>query len=102
MHLQIGNNNILVMAVQILIGSQEILTSPLRNCIFSPSWDKASSHKTSWKLEATEFDTLNNSIVLKFEMRIGSSAASVPVKFQSDRTNLHTNLAATRLCEILQ
>ena len=64
MHLQIGNNIILVMAVQILIGSQEILTSPLRNCIFSPSWDKASSHKTSWRLEATEFDTLNYRIVL--------------------------------------
>ena len=39
---------------------------------------------------------------MKFDRHIGSNAAEVPVKFQSDRTNLNTNLAASRLYEILQ
>ena len=34
-------------------------------------------------------------------MHIGSTAAKVPVKFQSDRSILKTNLTASRLCKIL-
>ena len=36
----------------------------------------------------------------RFNRHIDSSAAEVPGKFQSDRTNLNTNLAASRHCEI--
>ena len=39
---------------------------------------------------------------MKFDRHIGSTAAEVPVKFQSDRTILDTNLAASRLYEILR
>ena len=39
---------------------------------------------------------------LKFDMHIDSNAAEVPVKLQSDDTILNTNLAASRLCEILK
>ena len=41
-------------------------------------------------------------MALKFDRHIGSTAAEVPVKFQSDRTILNTNLAASRLDEILR
>ena len=40
-------------------------------------------------------------IVLTFDRRLGSTAAEVPDKFQSNRTILNTNLAASRLHEIL-
>ena len=46
--------------------------------------------------------TFNCRIALKFDRHIGSTAAEVPVKFQSDRTILNTNLAASRLYEILR
>ena len=46
--------------------------------------------------------TLNCRIALKFDRHIGSTAAEVPFKFQSDRTILNTNLAASRLYEILR
>ena len=46
--------------------------------------------------------TLNCRIALKFDRHIGSTAAEVPVKCQSDRTILNTNLAASRLYEILR
>ena len=39
---------------------------------------------------------------MKFDRHIGSNAAEVPVKFQSDRTILDTNLATSRLNEILR
>ena len=38
----------------------------------------------------------------RFDRHIGSTAAEVPVKFQSDRTILNTNLVASRLYEILR
>ena len=43
---------------------------------------------------------LNYGIALKFNRHISSTAAEVPVKFQSNRTILNTNLTASRLCEI--
>ena len=46
--------------------------------------------------------TLNCRIALEIDRHIGSTAAEVPVKFQSDRTILNTNLAASRLYEILR
>ena len=39
---------------------------------------------------------------MKVDRHVGSSAADVPVKFQSDLTILNTNLAASRLHEFLQ
>ena len=53
------------------------------------------------KSRSREIGTLNCCIALKFDRHIGSTAAKVPVKFQSDRTILNTNLAASRLYEIL-
>ena len=49
--------------------------------------------------EASKTGSLNNRIALKFDRHI---AVEVPVKFQRDGTVLITNLAAPRLCEILQ
>ena len=65
----------------------------IRKDVFS--WDlvKSRSH---------EIGTLNCRIALKFDRHIGSTAAEVPVKFQSDRIILNTNLAASRLNEILR
>ena len=53
----------------------------------------------SW---SREIGSLNYRIALKFERNIGNAAAEAPVKFQSDRTLLHTILADLGLCEILQ
>ena len=49
-----------------------------------------------------EIGSLNYRIALKFDRHFGSTAADVPVKFQSDRSILNTNLVASRLCEILR
>ena len=49
-----------------------------------------------------EIGTLNCRIALTFDRHTGSTAAEVPVKFQSERTILNTNLAASRLYEILR
>ena len=54
------------------------------------------------KSRSHEIGTLNCRIALKFDRHIGSNAAEVPVKFQSDRTILNTNLATWRLHEILR
>ena len=54
------------------------------------------------KSRSHEIGTLNCRIALKFDRHIGSTAAEVPVKFQSDRTILNTNLATSRLFEILR
>ena len=39
-------------------------------------------------------------IALKFDRRVGSSAAEMPVNFQSDSTTLIQYLMAAKLCEI--
>ena len=54
------------------------------------------------KCHSREIDSLNYCIALKFDWHLGSSAAEVPVKFQSDSTSLNTNLVTLRLCEILE
>ena len=46
------------------------------------------------KSRSREIDGLNCSVTLKFDRHISSSAAEVPVKFQSDRIIPNTNLAA--------
>ena len=43
----------------------------------------------------------NDSIALEFDNYPGSTAAEMPVKFQSDRKGLKSNLAALGLHEIL-
>ena len=54
------------------------------------------------KSRSHEIGTLNCRIDLKFDRHIGSTAAEVPVKLQSDRAILNTNLAASILYEILR
>ena len=54
------------------------------------------------KSRSREIGNLNYRIDLKFNRPLGSAVAGMPVKFQNDRTILNTNLAASRLCEILQ
>ena len=49
-----------------------------------------------------EIGSLNYRIAMKFDRHLGNTAAEVTVKFQSDRTILNTNLAASRLREILK
>ena len=62
--------------------------------------DKTSYHKISWSLEAAKLGSLNYRIALKFDRHVRSTVAKVPVKFQSDRTILNTNLAASRLWDL--
>ena len=54
------------------------------------------------KSRSHEIGTSNWRIAFKFDRHIGSNAAEVPVKFQSDRRILNTNLVASRLHEILR
>ena len=49
-----------------------------------------------------EIGCYNDCIVLLFDRHIGSAAADVPVKFQSDRKSLNLSLAVLRLLEILR
>ena len=53
-------------------------------------------------LTFTFIGSLNHCIALKFDRHIGSSADEVSVKFRSHRIILNTNLAPSRLHEILQ
>ena len=54
------------------------------------------------KPRGNEIGSLNYCIMLKFNRHIGSTATDVPVKFQSNRKILNTNLAALKLREILK
>ena len=54
------------------------------------------------KSRKSEIKCYNYRIALKFDRHLGSAAAEVPVKFQSDWKNLNPNLAASRLREILR
>ena len=54
------------------------------------------------KSQSREIGSLDYRIALEFDRHIASSAAEVPHKLQSDRTILNTNLAASRLCEIIR
>ena len=55
------------------------------------------SGKTS---RSREIGCYNDSIALKFDRHLGSGAAEVPVKFQSNWRSLNTNLAVSSLREI--
>ena len=61
---------------------------------------KASYHKISQSLEAARFGFLTFPVALKFNWQLGSSAAEIPVKFQSDMVIITSNLATSRLHEI--
>ena len=54
------------------------------------------------KSPSCKIGSLNYCITLKFGRHISSTAAEVPAKFQSNSTIVDTNLAASRLCKILQ
>ena len=54
------------------------------------------------KSENREIGCYNNHITLKFDSHLGSVAADVPVKFQSDRKSLNPNLPPSGLHEILR
>ena len=77
----------------VYMGADQIFIHAICNDTFSRQQISVLSH---------EIGTLNSRIALKFDRHIGSTAAEVPVKFQSDRTILNTNLAASRLNEILR
>ena len=49
--------------------------------------------------EVSKIGSSNYRIALRFYMQMGSPTVEVPVKFQSDRPILSTNLAASRPCE---
>ena len=63
--------------------------------------DKTSYHDISQNLEGAR-SGVNIDIAFRFDRHIDSSAADVPVNFQSYRTIFNANLAASRFCEILQ
>ena len=63
---------------------------------------KPSYRQISWRLEAARLDVIMICTVLKFDRHLGSAAAEVPVKFQSDWESFNPNLAASRLGEILR
>ena len=52
------------------------------------------------KSRSHEIGSSNYRIALKFDRHFGSPAAEVPVKFQSNRMILNTNLAALRLWDL--
>ena len=54
----------------------------------------------SWILEAARL-FYNDHIALKCDRHLGSAAAEMPVKFQSDWKSLNPNLATSSLHEIL-
>ena len=54
------------------------------------------------KSRRREIGCYNDRIALKFDRHLGSTAAEVPVKFQSNWKSLNMNLAAPRLNEILR
>ena len=54
------------------------------------------------KSRSREIGSSSYGIALQFDRHFGSPAAELPAKFQSDRTILNTNLAASKLCEFLQ
>ena len=63
---------------------------------------RTSYRKISWSLEATRFGFKLFSVALKFDRHLGSGATEMPVKFQSDKIIITSNLAASRLREIWQ
>ena len=52
-------------------------------------------------IRGREIACYNDSIPLKFDRHLDSTAADVPVKFQSEWKSLNQNLAASRFREIL-
>ena len=69
----------------------------------NPTSDKTSYREISWNLVTARLhDSLNHCVALKFDKRMGSSAAEVSVKFQRNRTILNTNVTASGLHEILR
>ena len=54
------------------------------------------------KFRGREIGCYNDRFALKFDRQLGSTAAEVPLKFQSDWKSLNPNLAASRLREILR
>ena len=60
---------------------------------------KTTYRQISWSLKATRLDAI---MIVSLWNLTGSSAAEVPVEFQSDWKSLNKNLAASRLYEILR
>ena len=54
------------------------------------------------KSRSREIVCINDRFALQFYRHLGSVAAEVPVKFQSNWKSLNPNLATSRLHEILQ
>ena len=64
--------------------------------------DTTSYCKISHSLEGAKFEFRIARFALKFDRQLGSRAVDVPVKFQSHALIQTTNLAASRLHEILR
>ena len=54
------------------------------------------------KSRSREIECYNDRFAMKFDRHLGSAAAVLPVKFQSDWKSLNPNLPASRLREILR
>ena len=54
------------------------------------------------KSRSREIGRYNDRFALKLDGHLGSTAAEMPVKFQSDCKSLNPNLVASRLNEILR
>ena len=54
------------------------------------------------KSQSREIGCYNDCIALKFDRHLGSAAAEVPVKFQSEWNCKNPNLGAPRLHDILR
>ena len=67
-----------------------------------PISSQASFRVISLSLEATRLGVLMIESLWKFDRHLGSAAAEVHVKLQSDWRSLNPNLAASRLHEILR
>ena len=67
-----------------------------------PLASKTSYCQISWSLRSPEIICFDDGIALKFDRHIGSTAADVPDKFQSDWKSLNLNLTASRLHEIFR
>ena len=81
-----------------------IIMQVYENCVYViiRKWHHSKFETDPVKSRSREIGGLNFHIALKFDRHIGSNAAEVPVKFQSDRAILNTNLTASRLHEILR
>ena len=62
----------------------------------------SSNRQISWSLETARLDVILIASALKFDTHLDSAAVNVPVNFQSYLKCVNSNLAASRLSDILR